>query len=106
MSTLAHLQKWYSAQCNGDWEHSFGVSIDTLDNPGWSLSVNLEGTVLEDCQFQEVKSLQPESSWIHCWVKDKKFEGRGGPEQLEQIIELFLQWAARIQQRIQPDIKN
>lgn len=33
-STLERLCSWYSQKCNGDWEHSYGVSIDTLDNPG------------------------------------------------------------------------
>jgi hypothetical protein len=28
------LQEWYAGRCNGDWEHSFGVSTDSLDNPG------------------------------------------------------------------------
>jgi len=25
------LQDWYLAQCNGDWEHEFGIKIDTLE---------------------------------------------------------------------------
>ncbi len=29
-STLERLCSWYSQKCNGDWEHSYGVSIDTL----------------------------------------------------------------------------
>ena len=37
---------WYLSQCNGDWEHAYGVKIDTLDNPGWTLEV--EDTVLLD----------------------------------------------------------
>ncbi|GHB54781.1 hypothetical protein GCM10010331_48120 [Streptomyces xanthochromogenes] len=34
-NVLDRLQSWYSAQCNGDWEHEWGIKIDTLDNPGW-----------------------------------------------------------------------
>jgi hypothetical protein len=33
--TLTWLQAWYAEQCDGDWEHQFGVSVETLDNPGW-----------------------------------------------------------------------
>ena len=43
MDELQLLQEWYVAQCDGDWEHSYGVKIDTLDNPGWSLKVDLVG---------------------------------------------------------------
>ena len=31
--TLAWLQAWYATQCDGDWEHANGVSIESLDNP-------------------------------------------------------------------------
>lgn len=34
MDSLALLQQWYLQQCNEDWEHSWGVRIATLDNPG------------------------------------------------------------------------
>jgi hypothetical protein len=27
---LFMLQRWYVGQCNGDWEHQYGVRIDTL----------------------------------------------------------------------------
>ncbi|MFE2849501.1 Imm53 family immunity protein, partial [Streptomyces scopuliridis] len=32
---LDWLQNWYTQQCDGDWEHEWGVKIATLDNPGW-----------------------------------------------------------------------
>ena len=38
------LQQWYYGHCNGDWEHGSGIHIDTLDNPGWSITINLEDT--------------------------------------------------------------
>jgi len=47
MNALSELQKWYFAQCDGDWEHSYGVRIDTVDNPGWTLEIDLVGTNLD-----------------------------------------------------------
>jgi immunity protein 53 of polymorphic toxin system len=41
--TLRRFQNWYQAHCNGDWEHHAGVTIDTLDNPGWSVRIHLTG---------------------------------------------------------------
>jgi hypothetical protein len=35
MSCIERIQKWYLEQCNGDWEHSYGIEITTMDNPGW-----------------------------------------------------------------------
>lgn len=36
---LIWLQSFYNRLCDGDWEHSFGVNLTTLDNPGWDLVV-------------------------------------------------------------------
>jgi hypothetical protein len=44
MQSLSRLEKWYSAQCDGDWEHQYGVQLKTLDNPGWTFEVDLCGT--------------------------------------------------------------
>ena len=38
------IENWYESHCDGDWEHDFGVSIDTLDNPGWLVKINLDDT--------------------------------------------------------------
>lgn len=37
--SMKTLEKWYSERCNGDWEHQGGVTISTLDNPGWSVEI-------------------------------------------------------------------
>jgi hypothetical protein len=34
MNILAELQTWYRAQCNGEWEHVWGMTIQSTDNPG------------------------------------------------------------------------
>lgn len=53
---LNWLQAWYADQCNEDWEHEWGVKIETLDNPGWSVSIDLEETDLEDCEYPDTTS--------------------------------------------------
>jgi hypothetical protein len=39
MNELRQIQDWYKSQCNGEWEHSCGLSIETLDNPGWRVQI-------------------------------------------------------------------
>ena len=53
---LSWLQQWYSAHCDGEWEHGFGVTIATLDNPGWSVTIDVEGTQLASTPFESVKT--------------------------------------------------
>jgi hypothetical protein len=98
MNTITKLQNWYHSQCNGDWEHGFGVKIETLDNPGWKISINLEDTDLEGKEFPEVSYGVGENAdasgddWIICKVVGKKFEAFGGPHKFEELLQVFLKW--------------
>jgi hypothetical protein len=44
MDTINWLQDWYKQNCDGDWEHSYGINIYTVDNPGWSVNIELTDT--------------------------------------------------------------
>ena len=89
---LERLQAWYLSRCDGDWEHDRGVSIGTLDNPGWSLEVLLVGTDLEDRPFERRSLERTPNDWMECWVENSTFHGRGGPENLGEMIAVFLDW--------------
>ncbi len=95
METLSRLQQWYRHQCDGDWEHGYGIRIETLDNPGWRVTIDLTGTVLEARRFERVTHQDPidEHQWIHAWTEDRQFHGACGPDDLLSLIELFLRWA-------------
>ena len=99
MNALEDLQEWYLSQCNDDWEHAYGISIRNIDNPGWSLSVDLTDTYLELVQFKETSyGIGSEANlsghnWAICKVEDQKFIGYGGPNKLEELITAFLLWA-------------
>jgi hypothetical protein len=63
---------WYSAHCDGEWEHGFGVTIATLDNPGWSVTIDVEGTQLASTPFESVKTAVSDTSWVRCHVTERK----------------------------------
>jgi hypothetical protein len=94
--SIGWIQKWYASQCDGDWEHGNGISIGTLDNPGWSITVNLEGTELEAALFAEVTRLEPERAWLACKIEEKQWRGVGGPHMLAEILDTFVRWARGI----------
>jgi hypothetical protein len=98
-AALSRLQRWYSAQCDGDWEHGLGVRIESLDNPGWMVSIHLAGTPLETTEFPEVRKIEDEREWVDCRVVGGEFHGAGGPHMLGAIIEIFVQWAEDAGQR-------
>jgi len=91
-SELAWLEEWYHAHCDGAWEHAHGIRIDTLDNPGWSVVIDVSGTTLEGCAMPRVARDEGNGDWMFCEVKDKKFEGHGDPRKLREILQLFRDW--------------
>ena len=94
MRSIERLELWYAAQCNGEWEHGYGVTICTLDNPGWRLRIQLAGTPLAGRPFAKLEvDIDDDSAWMHYEVKDAEFVGHGGPLMLHQIIRVFLDWA-------------
>ena len=103
MDDLEWLERWYAEQCDGDWEHLCGVKIDTLDNPGWLLTVDLVGTNLENRASRAVRILgdPPRGEngniggpiWIDCRVRDGKFTGAGDAVQLTALLATFRSWA-------------
>ena len=99
MSTLARLQAWYARQCNGTWEHSSGVVIESCDNPGWWVRIALQGTPLHTAAFAEIAegvdagrfALEP--LWLSCYCENGTWHGAGDETKLERILEVFLAWA-------------
>ena len=65
-SSLDFLQQWYAEQCNGDWEHEFGIKIETLDNPGWSLEIDLAKTIYEGRKLSKSKIAPPGAGGYGC----------------------------------------
>jgi immunity protein 53 of polymorphic toxin system len=90
--TLAGLCEWYAAQCDGNWEHELGVVIDTIDNPGWSVKIDLRGTASEGKEFPKIKTNNGHNDWVLCSVKDAKFIGAGDPSKLGLILDHFLRF--------------
>lgn len=99
MSALDRLQQWYAKQCNGDWEHGQGISIQTCDNPGWWVKINITGTKLQPVAFRAIKEnvnaqgFQMGKRWLCCQVRNGCWEGAGDETRLPQILNVFLDWA-------------
>src|SRR3954466_15801164 len=100
---LLALEEWYAAQCDGEWEHGYGISIETLDNPGWWIKVDLVGTRLESRSAPEmvlhaegmsdVADPNTPERWIVCEIEGRQFHGAGDPSRLTEILRRFLEWA-------------
>ena len=95
MSTIKWLEEWYKSQSVNDWQHFYGVKIETLDNPGWVVTIDLADTALADKTFEEYEVTNSDDDWIHCRVNGEIFEGCGDSSKLEEIIIIFKNWAEK-----------
>ncbi len=89
MNLIKWLDNWYASQCDGNWEHDYGVNIETLDNPGWSIKINLNytNTPLDDRKWRLIEL--SENQWIGYKIKDGFFDAASVPKNLEILIYIF-----------------
>ncbi|HEL7629468.1 hypothetical protein A7X93_17015 [Stenotrophomonas maltophilia] len=92
-TAIALLQKWYSNHCDEDWEHSYGIKIDTLDNPGWILTVDLVDTELSEYSLPRTRIDRSAVDWIQSEISDGRYIACGGVLNLEEIVLQFLNFA-------------
>ncbi|MGC2638398.1 MAG: immunity 53 family protein [Acidobacteriaceae bacterium] len=90
---MERLRSWYESNCNGDWEHQFGIAIVTLDNPGWSVEIDLKGTPLEQEDFEKVTIDRSEKDWAFASKQDGKFRIACGVRNLDEALRIFCDWA-------------
>ena len=91
---LAFITEWYQRHCDGDWEHDFGVSVDTIDNPGWSVNVDLVGTELENMVVDWIKDgAEDDEVWLFWRSTGVKFEAACGAGDLDRALKAFRHFA-------------
>lgn len=89
---LKWLEEWYKSQCDGEWEHYYGINIYNCDNPGWCVDIDIVDTSIERKDFNSVHYDNGDNDWIICQVKEGQFRGSGDTSKLEEIIHIFKEW--------------
>ena len=89
---LEWLDEWYQRQCNGNWEHTQGMRLQSLDDPGWQLTIHLSGTSAVNTRPQRLRMVTRGGGWLACSIEAECFKGSGDPRKLEQIIGVFRRW--------------
>jgi len=88
-SILIWLQDWCTKQCNGEWEHDTGVQIHTVDNPGWWIGIDLEGTEAEAIAYVHPLVETSETNWYFYGFANAKFTASGDLTKLEFLLRKF-----------------
>lgn len=90
---LCWLAEWYAAQTNGTWEHDYGVKIDTLDNPGWDLRIDVTDTELQSASLP-LEEHENGDRWMRVWKNEEErvFNAVGDATALPAMINRFRRW--------------
>ena len=40
LNKIEFFDSWFKKKCNGVWEHQYGVTIESTDNPGWRIIID------------------------------------------------------------------
>lgn len=92
-TAITLLQRWYAKHCDEDWEHSYGIKIDTLDNPGWVLTIDLIDTELSEYTLPRTRVDRSEVDWIQSEISGRRYIACGGALNLEEMVIQFLIFA-------------
>lgn len=90
MSIISVLQDWYENICGGNI--CTGIKIETMNNGGWCVSIDLFNTAYEDENFDSVYIKKSDSCWFKCSKENDMFIGYGGVRNLEDILGVFYRW--------------
>jgi hypothetical protein len=90
-ASIAQICSWYAAQCNGDWEHKYGVRIDSLDNPGWQVAVDVAETDRAGTPFAPIE-WQGSDRWLTAEREGDEVVMYCGPRELDAALEILATW--------------
>lgn len=93
---LSWIQDWYKAECNGDWEHTFGIKISTIDNPGWKIVIDLEETEYATIEYNSGLNELNNSDWYIYKFENSKFSAHGDPDKLEYLLTKFKEMILKV----------
>ncbi|MFJ9810320.1 Imm53 family immunity protein [Streptomyces sp. NPDC101158] len=86
---MRYIQSWYASNCDGEWEHEFGIKLATTDNPGWHIRIDVSETDLEGVVVPRERHELPDGGWMITWSDGIAFQAACGPMSLRDVDALF-----------------
>ncbi|OIJ09690.1 hypothetical protein BKP35_16165 [Anaerobacillus arseniciselenatis] len=96
---ISWIQAWHHEQRKE--KQNGGVFLETTDSLMWKVKIIIENTEVENKPLNSIKLDRNKNNWIQCSVGyDEEvnslcFFGVDGPENLEEIIDIFISWVDR-----------
>jgi hypothetical protein len=84
------ITEWYISQCDGDWEHAYGIKIETTANAGWLVICDLQFTNLQSSELPLTQSNNSKNDWYNIKIDKMKFIAGGDLNKLEFLLNEFI----------------
>jgi hypothetical protein len=81
------LQNWFFQNFDEMMKKKDILLIENIDNPSWSFTLKL-GSKYK--LFNDLEKERTEIDWCHCFIRDHKYESRGGPLNLNEMLKYFI----------------
>lgn len=89
MNELKWLEKWHLENANDDG-YAVGIKIETLDNPGWLVKIDLFDTKCSGIQMKRIFFDNSDDDWMDCKIINNEFIGMGDCMKLCEILGVFM----------------
>ncbi|MEU1212740.1 Imm53 family immunity protein [Streptomyces sp. NPDC005790] len=92
---MRFIPSWYASNCDGEWEHEYGIRMATTDNPGWHIEIDVSETDMEGANVERVRRDLPGGGWMIAWNDGTVFHAACDPLSLHEVDVFFEELAGR-----------
>ncbi len=89
MDVLKFIQAWYSENADLAFEKKQRIKVETLENPGWYIEIDLRNTYLDGVSFDMIEFDDDKNDWLQCFIRDNTFVGAGDANKLNHLLKAF-----------------
>ncbi|WP_445453148.1 immunity 53 family protein [Flavobacterium sp. 25HG05S-40] len=89
------LQNWFQNQCDSEWEHNHSIRIETIDNPGWNIEIDLLNTHLAKSTIKWELFESSETNWLGYKIENGCFFASGDSQKLDFLISIFKEFVEK-----------
>lgn len=89
MEILEWIGNWYKAHCDGVWEDDHGIDIQTMNNPGWQVRIELHGTPFVNLEVDWTSEQIDDENWWGYKIEYAVFDGICDPTRLSLLLNKF-----------------
>lgn len=91
---LSKVVQWFRLQCDGDWEHQNGLSIESF-NGGWRVVIDVAETELEEAECSSCQVSGSDEKRLEASIANQRFTAQCGLDSLVEVLALFVACARR-----------